>query len=88
MLKALQQSSMDSQLMPESPAVRAWREELEARGKAKALLAVLAARQFPVDDTIRMRTLNCTNLAVLERWIRQAATASSIAEVFEAFPPA
>jgi hypothetical protein len=65
MLAFLREASMNPQSQLESPAVRAWREELEARGEARgkalgeaqALLAVLVARGLAVDDDTRTRIL-------------------------------
>ena len=54
----------------------------EARGEAKALLAVLAARGLEVDTATRERILGCMDPGLLERWITRAVTASSLAEVF------
>jgi hypothetical protein len=66
------------------------RQEGEAQGEAKgqlkakadALLQVLAARELSASETERARVFACTDLAILDRWIRRAATATSISEVF------
>ncbi len=66
------------------------RAEGEARGEAKgnvdgvarALLTVLTARGFVVDDTTRTCTERCQDLAVLTDWIARAATATTLAQVF------
>lgn len=52
-------------------------------GEAKALLAVLGARGLAVDAKTRARIGGCTDPGQLERWIVRAATASSLADVFE-----
>lgn len=60
----------------------------EARGKAKGLangvLAVLTTRGVSVSDTARDRILASTDLVELDRWIRAAATATTVEELFEA----
>ena len=38
----------------------------EARGKAEAILAVLAARGIAVSETLRARILACTEVATLD----------------------
>ena len=87
-------SSMDSQKIPVSPALQRLFEEFEsmdgerreargvARGEAKVLLKILAARKIHVDDAMRARILACTDTATLERWAEQAANATSIEQVF------
>jgi hypothetical protein len=91
LLHIIREASMNPQKIPVSPALQRLGEEfqamygaeLEARGEAKALLRLLAARKLPVDETTRSRILTCTDTATLERWVDQAANASSIDEVFE-----
>lgn len=56
--------------------------QLEARGEAKMLLKILAARKLPVDDATRARILATTDSAVLERWAELAVFATSIEQVF------
>jgi hypothetical protein len=58
------------------------RAEGEARGEAKMLLRVLAARGFAVTDDVRERVVGCTDTGKLETWADRAVTASSITEVF------
>jgi hypothetical protein len=58
------------------------RAEGHAEGEAKALLAVLEARGLRASDEARARILACTDAALLEAWIRKAATATSIDELF------
>ena len=60
----------------------------EARGKAEAILAVLAARGIAVSETLRERILACTEVATLDVWIRRAAVASTAAAVVRAKAPA
>lgn len=81
---------MDSQKIPVSPALQRLGEEfqsmygerLEARGEAKVLLKILAARKLPVDDETRARILACTDPATLERWAEHGANATSSEQVF------
>jgi hypothetical protein len=56
--------------------------EGEARGEAKAVLAVLGARGIEVTDEVRERVSGCTDLGQLETWIRRAATANTVDDLF------
>jgi hypothetical protein len=58
------------------------RAEGRAEGEAQALLAVLAAREIEVPDDVRARITGCTDLEQLETWIRRAATADSVQDLF------
>jgi hypothetical protein len=58
------------------------RAEGEARGEAKMLLRVLAARGFAVPDEVRERVVGCTDTEQLEAWADRAVTARSVTEVF------
>ena len=73
---------MNPIVIPPSPAYLALRREIEAVGEARALLAVLGARKLSVDDATRERIERCAEPETLERWIRKAATATTLAEVF------
>jgi hypothetical protein len=55
----------------------------KTEGEAKALLAVLAARGIEVPAEARARITGCTDLDQLDTWVRRAATASSIGDLFE-----
>ncbi len=99
----LRERLMNTQNLPEPPAQRALREELEARaeargkaegeargkaegearGKAEALLAFLSARGLVATDTERSYVAACADGAVLDGWIRRAATVRRVAELFE-----
>jgi hypothetical protein len=57
------------------------RTEGEARGKAAAVQVFLAARGIPVSEELRVRIAACVDVAVLDRWIARAATASTAEEV-------
>jgi len=55
--------------------------EGELHGKAAALLTLLEARGFSVDDALRSRIESCTDGAQLDRWIARAARAQTLADV-------
>ncbi len=59
------------------------KSEGKAEGEVRALLTVLTARGFVVDDALRNRVESCQDLAVLTAWIARAATATALAQVFE-----
>jgi hypothetical protein len=52
------------------------------RGKSAAVVAFLEARGFSVSDSQRERILETTDLETLDRWIRSAATISSVEALF------
>ncbi len=56
------------------------RAEGEARGKAGALLQVLAARGLHISDDARARVLACQDLVRLDAWLARALTATTVAE--------
>jgi hypothetical protein len=58
------------------------RAEGEAKGRAEAILAVLSARGVTLTDEQRQRVYGCTDIAVLDQWLRRAATVASTAELF------
>jgi hypothetical protein len=82
MLAFLAEVEMDPEKLPESPHYRKFREALEARGEARALFALLKLRGIVPTEDERLRITSCTDAAMLERWIVQAADARSIADVF------
>lgn len=53
----------------------------ESRGKANGVLAILTSRGIPVSDIERARILANTDLAQLDRWLVQAASAGTAAEL-------
>lgn len=53
-----------------------------SQGEAKAVLAVLNARGIEVSDTVREQITRCTDLDQLELWVRRAATATKIEDLF------
>jgi hypothetical protein len=54
-----------------------------AEGEAKAVLAVLDARGIEVADSVREDITSCTDLDQLDTWIRRAATANKVQELFD-----
>jgi hypothetical protein len=55
----------------------------KAEGKAESLLNVLSARGLAVTESVRERILGCRDLAQLDEWIRRAASAEALGDVFE-----
>jgi hypothetical protein len=53
----------------------------KAEGEANALLAILDARNIPVPDDVRANIAACTDIDVLDAWIRRAATAEKLEDV-------
>ncbi|HEV7506170.1 MAG TPA: hypothetical protein VGS07_14770 [Thermoanaerobaculia bacterium] len=53
----------------------------EAKGKAEAVLKILAARAVTVSEEQQQEILSCTDLARLDRWLVRALQASSASEV-------
>jgi hypothetical protein len=56
--------------------------EGEAKGEAKAILLMLSARGVEVSEEARARISGCDDLDQLEAWVRRAATAGSIDDLF------
>lgn len=54
----------------------------EAKGEARAVLAVLEARGLAASSEQRERIMACTELAVLEGWIRRAVTVAAVEDLF------
>ena len=59
------------------------RDEGEAKGEARALLAALRVRGIPVPDAARERILAERDPERLERWVERAIVATSVAEVID-----
>jgi hypothetical protein len=53
------------------------------RGKSAAVLAFLEARGLAISDAQRERIMATTDLEVLDRWVRRAATVTSTDALFE-----
>jgi hypothetical protein len=58
------------------------RAEGEARGQAKALLRILAARGMEVTESQRTQILQCTDPDTLGRWLDRAVTVRLTDELF------
>jgi hypothetical protein len=67
----------------QSDFARRYVAEGKAEGEATAVLTVLAARGIQVPDTARERITSCADVDQLETWIRRAATAEKIDELFD-----
>ena len=61
----------------------AYARRLKADAEAKAVLAVLDARGIDVPDGVRARITGCSDLDQLLTWVRRAATANAIEDLFE-----
>jgi hypothetical protein len=59
-----------------------WREMGRQEGEASALMAVLEARGFVLDDALRARISSCTDSEQLESWLMAAARAERLEDVF------
>jgi hypothetical protein len=56
--------------------------EGKAEGRAEDVLVVLAARGLDVSDHARARISGCSDFDQLDTWVRRAATAESIDDLF------
>lgn len=56
--------------------------EGRVEGLGRALLVILDARGIPVPDDARTRIAECTDLDQLDTWVRCAATATAIQDLF------
>lgn len=67
--------------------VSATRAEGRAEGRAeeaaKNILAVLKARNLPVDDHSRRRIKACTDQETLDNWVSRAVVISNIEDLFQ-----
>ena len=59
------------------------RQEGRAEGEARALLTVLRARGMTVSSATRERILAEKNPSRLERWLKKALLATSLAQVLD-----
>jgi predicted transposase/invertase (TIGR01784 family) len=59
-----------------------WRQEGKAEGRAESIFAVLSARSLAVTADLRARVLACRDVAVLDRWLAAAVTATSADDIF------
>jgi hypothetical protein len=53
----------------------------KAKGKAESVVTILDARGIRVSKAMRDKILRCTDPALLDRWLRRAASATSAGEV-------
>ncbi|MFL5349621.1 MAG: hypothetical protein ACJ8AT_32905 [Hyalangium sp.] len=82
---------MKTNYEPQFPLFREWLAQGRAEGLQEgrhegervALLEVLDARGLEVDDASRQRILACGEQEQLKLWLRRAATARSVRELFE-----
>ncbi|MDN5859990.1 MAG: hypothetical protein L0H84_15350, partial [Pseudonocardia sp.] len=58
------------------------RTEGKAEGKAEGVLAVLDARGITVPAQVRARITECTDVDLLDTWVRRAATANQAEDLF------
>lgn len=59
------------------------REEGRAEGEIEAILTVLDARGLDIPSEARERISRCSDLHLLEKWIRRAVTVTSVDELFD-----
>jgi hypothetical protein len=59
------------------------RDEGRAEGEASAVLAVFDARGIAAPDDARTRITGCSDLDQLDVWVRRAATAATIDDLFD-----
>jgi hypothetical protein len=59
------------------------RTEGEAKGEAKAVLAVLDARDIEVPADVREDIAGCADLEQLDIWVRRAVTANKVHDLFD-----
>jgi len=71
--------------VPESPAFKAFREEIEARGEArgeaKILLRLLDRRGLTVSAEQRQQIQDCTDAAQIEAWVDRVLNAQTAEDV-------
>src|ERR1700690_3300452 len=96
MLAWLQESQMNPDKIPMSPAALKFKAlmradglaEGRAEGKREALLELLEARGLSATEEERALIQSCTDPAMLGAWNVKAATARSVGEVLAAKPQA
>jgi hypothetical protein len=54
-----------------------------SRGRSSSVIGFLEARGITVSDSQRSRIESCTDVEILDRWIRRAVTITSAEELFE-----
>jgi hypothetical protein len=66
----------------QSEFVRRYVFQGRAGGEAKAVIAFLEARGIDVPADARARIVGCTDLDQLDVWVRRAATAATVDDLF------
>jgi hypothetical protein len=66
------------------PLVRDGYRKGKTAGKAESVLTLLDARGVRLSKSLREKILSCTDPSTLDRWLRNAISATSAAEVFAA----
>ena len=92
MLAWLQETQMNPDKIPMSPAALKFKAHIKAEGhadgKREALLELLESRGLSATEGERALIQGCTDSATLGAWIVKAATARSVGEVLAARPQA
>ena len=57
--------------------------EGEAKGKAESLFLVLQARGFHLPDEFRARVQQCSDVELLDQWVRRAVTVERPDDLFD-----
>lgn len=58
------------------------RAEGEAKGRAQDIIRLLSGRGIQVDDVVRTRLEECTDLDALNMWFDRAIAADAVDELF------
>ncbi|WP_329250896.1 hypothetical protein OG417_06010 [Actinoallomurus sp. NBC_01490] len=58
-------------------------EEGEVKGEVKSILAILDAREIEVPEDARARIRGCVDVEQLDTWLKRAAVAHSVTDVFD-----
>ena len=80
--RALEEQMSTGRYEYQSEFARKYVAEGKAEGRAAAVLAVLEARRIVVSTEAAARITSCTDIATLDAWVRRAATARSVDELF------
>ena len=57
-------------------------QETRAKTRAEDIVEILEAREVAVPDDVRTRIVTCTDVDQLATWLRRAATADSVDDLF------
>lgn len=66
----------------ENAAIVEMKERSRAQGQATALLTIMDSRGVVTDEATRQRVLATVDLTKLQRWLRRAASATALYEIF------